>query len=86
METEGSLPHLQKTATRPNPEPDQSSLCPISLQKGRLYYYYSTSVQRFNNCGWWVTIVSYVITSTSYVINKVMYVKQKKHCTLYETS
>jgi len=28
MEPEGSLPHSQVLATRPYPEPDQSSLCP----------------------------------------------------------
>ena len=28
MEPKGSLQHLQVPATCPNPEPDQSSLCP----------------------------------------------------------
>ena len=28
MEPEGSLPHLQKSTTRPYPEPDRFSLCP----------------------------------------------------------
>jgi hypothetical protein len=30
MDPEGSLPHLQKPATRPYPEPDWSSPCPPS--------------------------------------------------------
>jgi hypothetical protein len=31
MELQGQFPHSQNLATRPYPEPDQSSPCPIPL-------------------------------------------------------
>jgi hypothetical protein len=39
MEPEGSLPHLQETATCPYPEPAQSSPCPIPLLEDPFQYY-----------------------------------------------
>jgi len=40
MELKGSLPHSQKTATSPSPEPDQSSLfLPLQILVDPFYYY-----------------------------------------------